>query len=287
MDTARPQEPVKPYPYEAEEVQFANSGAGITLAGTLTLPPGKGKFPVVILIAGGGSNNRDEEIFQHRPFLVIADALTRRGVAVLRYDCRGIGQSTGDFGKATTADLATDVEAAIAYLRTRKEINAHRMGLIEHGEGAILAPMVAARRGDVRFIVLLAGQGLRGKEVQLQRQQLMAQAGDSLGQDSMRHRPADYLAYDPDSALEQVRCPVLAMAGAKDLEVAPEDNLVAIGRALEKGGNRHFEVKEFPGLNHYFQECTTGLLPEVASIKETFSPVALGYLTDWAWKQAK
>ncbi len=147
----RPQEPAKPYPYPTEEVRFENKGAGVMLAGTLTLPSGKGPFPAVVLITGSGPQNRDEELLGHKPFLVIADALTRRGIAVLRYDDRGTAQSTGDFGKATTADLATDGEAAVVWLKTRKEINARRIGLIGHSEGGIIAPMVASRDKNIRL----------------------------------------------------------------------------------------------------------------------------------------
>jgi pimeloyl-ACP methyl ester carboxylesterase len=343
---ARPQTPVKPYPYTEEDVRFENKGAGVTLAGTLTLPPGKGTFPVVVLITGSGPQDRNETLMGHKSFLVIADALTRRGIAVLRYDDRGTAQSTGDFSKGTSADFATDVEAAVAYLKTRKEINTRRMGLIGHSEGGLIAPMVAARNKDIRFIVLLAGPGVRGEEIILSQQQLIMQAsawnkvtqdllevnrgamdivvGDTLRLehlDTLKKQLAVYfeqkltqfpelkasgpqgtkgaidgittpwmayfLAYDPAPALEQLHCPVLAMAGSKDLQVSPEENLVAIGRASEKGGNKRLEVKEFPDLNHLFQECKTGLPSEYGTIEQTFSPAALEYLGNWVVKQVK
>jgi pimeloyl-ACP methyl ester carboxylesterase len=342
----RPQEPKKPYPYTEEEVTIENKSARVTLAGTLTLPSGSGRFPVAVLITGSGPQNRDEEILGHKPFLVIADALTRAGIAVLRYDDRGVAKSTGKFTGATTADFATDAEAAVAWLRTRKDINPKRIGLIGHSEGGLIAPMVAARDRNIRFIVLLAGPGLRGEEVILSQQQLIAQATgswnkttqdmvefnrgamDIVVQDSARMRHRDsileqgkvyfaqkaatypalspdspsgkqalaqltepwfmyFISYDPAPAMEQVRCPVLAMNGAKDVQVAPEENLVAIGRALQKGGNKHFEVKEFPDLNHLFQECKTGAPSEYGQIEQTFSPAALEFLTNWVVKQAK
>lgn len=156
----RPQEPQKPYPYVEEEVTFENAKDKITLAGILTLPQGKGPFPAVILISGSGPQNRDEELFGHKPFLVLSDYLTRRGVAVLRFDDRGTGKSTGNFNDATTADFASDVMAALAYLKTRKEIDHGRTGLIGHSEGGMVAPMVASRSKKVAFIVLLAGPGI-------------------------------------------------------------------------------------------------------------------------------
>jgi fermentation-respiration switch protein FrsA (DUF1100 family) len=163
----RPQEPVKPYPYYSQDVSFKNNKADVTLAGTLTLPQKEGIYPAVILITGSGPQNRDEEILGHKPFLVISDYLTRNGIAVLRYDDRGTAQSTGDFKAATTADFATDVESAISYLKTRKEINSKKIGLIGHSEGGIIAPMVASKSKDVDFIVLLAGQGLSGDKLML------------------------------------------------------------------------------------------------------------------------
>jgi len=163
----RPQEPKAPFPYYSEEVVFKNDKADITLAGTLTLPKKEGKFPVVILITGSGPQDRNEELMGHKPFLVIADYFTKKGIAVLRYDDRGFGKSTGNFKTATSNDFALDVESAVAYLKTRKEIDKNKIGLIGHSEGGIIAPMVAAKSKDVDFIVLLAGTGIPGDELLL------------------------------------------------------------------------------------------------------------------------
>lgn len=173
---ARPQEPKKPYPYYSEDITFENKEAKITLAGTLTLPKENGLFPVVILISGSGPQNRDEELLGHKPFLVLSDFLTRNGIAVLRYDDRGTAQSEGDFKAATSADFATDVESAIEYLKTRKEIDKKQIGLIGHSEGGIIAPMVANKSKDVAFIVLLAGTGLPGDQILLSQQRLIGKA---------------------------------------------------------------------------------------------------------------
>lgn len=169
----KPQEPTLPYPYVSEEVSFVNPIGGHALSGTLTLPKADGRFPCAILITGSGPQNRDEELMGHKPFLVLSDYLTRQGIAVLRYDDRGVGKSGGDFASATTGDLATDVEAAIAYLRTRNDIIS--IGLIGHSEGGIIAPMVASRNKEtVAFVVLLAGTGIRGKELLLLQSQLIS-----------------------------------------------------------------------------------------------------------------
>ena len=172
----RPQEPIKPYPYYSEDVVFENTKANISLSGTLTLPKINGVFPVVILITGSGPQNRNEELLGHKPFLIISDYLTRNGIGVLRYDDRGIGQSTGDFKTATSADFATDVESAIAYLKTRKEIKKNKIGLIGHSEGGLIAPIVASKSKDVNFIVLLAGTGIQGDKLLLLQQELIAKA---------------------------------------------------------------------------------------------------------------
>lgn len=170
----RPQEPQPPFPYHVEEVFFQNPKAGIRLAGTLTMPQRQGFFPAVVMITGSGPQNRDEEIFGHKPFKVIADHLTRHGIAVLRFDDRGVAQSEGDFASATSYDFATDVEAAVNYLRTRPEINRTRIGLIGHSEGGIIAPIVASQIPDrIGFIVLMAGTGFRGDVLLLEQQRLI------------------------------------------------------------------------------------------------------------------
>jgi uncharacterized protein len=165
LELKRPQNPVKPYPYRDEEVSYTNPQQNVTLAATITIPQGKGPFPAALLITGSGPQDRDESILGHKPFLVLSDYLTRHGIAVLRADDRGIPKSTGTFATATTADFATDVEAGVAYLKTRPEINSRKIGLIGHSEGGVIAPMVAARNKDVAFIVMMAGTGVPGDQV--------------------------------------------------------------------------------------------------------------------------
>jgi len=343
----RSQDPIQPYPYYSEEVTFPNNKAGITLAGTLTMPGKEGKYPAVILITGSGPQNRDEELMGHKPFLVLSDYLTRQGIAVLRYDDRGVGQSKGNFKSATTVDFASDVENAIAYLKTRKEIKTNKIGLVGHSEGGIIAPIVASQSKGVNFIVLLAGTGIRGDKLLLLQQEFLAKAAgipeneiqksreinsksfeivinsvniDTLKADlrkflaeAMKNYP-DYakpkgmtdddfislqvnqitspwmlyfIKYDPALALEKVKCPVLAINGDKDLQVPSKVNLPAIEMALKKGGNKQVTTKEFPGLNHLFQECKTGSPSEYAGIDQTFSPVAMDFVAKWILSKTK
>lgn len=161
----RPQNPEKPYPYDDEEVAYRNENAAIELAGTLTTPRGDGPFPAVIIISGSGAQDRDGTVFSHKPYLVLADYLTRRGIAVLRVDDRGVGGSGGKTSQSTSQDFAGDVLAGINFLKTHPKITSSNIGLIGHSEGGIVAPMVAAKSKDVAFIVLMAGTGLTGEEI--------------------------------------------------------------------------------------------------------------------------
>jgi uncharacterized protein len=328
LELKRPQNPVRPLPYREEEVSFENKVQGDTLAGTLTIPQGKGPFTAVLLITGSGPQDRDESLMGHKPFLVLSDWLTRNAIEVLRVDDRGVGKSTGVFGTATTADFATDVEAGVAFLKTRPEVNPKKIGLIGHSEGGVIAPMVAARNPDVGFIVMLAGSGVPGDQILVEQRTLIAEAGGMSKEEAekdaveeravlalvvkekdspelekdLRQKLAEYvkdpelgaqvqvltspwfryfLAYDPGPALGQVKCPVLALNGEKDLQVPPKQNLAAIRKALEDGGNKNFEVVELPGLNHLFQTAKTGSPAEYGAIEETMSPVALEKMSGW------
>lgn len=172
---SRPQEPKPPFPYESQDVSF-ESAPGVKLAGTLTIPPGAGPFPAVALVTGSGPQNRNEELVGHKPFLVIADYLARHGIATLRYDDRGIAQSTGSFAAATSADFANDAEAAVRFLHSQPKISHDHIGLMGHSEGGMIAPIVAARSKDLAFIVLLAGPGIAGDSILLLQQALIADA---------------------------------------------------------------------------------------------------------------
>ena len=173
---ARPQDPKPPFDYRVEEVSFVNEKEGNTLTGTLTIPAGKGPFPALVLVSGSGQQNRDEELMNHRPFWVIADYCARHGVAVLRYDDRGVGGSTGEVESATSLDFSYDAEAAFDFLRNRKEINASRIGILGHSEGGIINFMVAARRPEVTFLVSLAGPAVKGIEVLKEQQKAVLRA---------------------------------------------------------------------------------------------------------------
>ena len=171
---AMAEEPPEPLPYAEEEVTFHN--AGITLAGTLTLPESGAPHPAVVMITGSGPQNRDEELFGFKPFHMIADHLTRNGVAVLRYDDRGVGGSTGSVSEATTEDFARDVLAAVDFLKNRSDIDPERIGLIGHSEGGIVAPLASSMSDDVAFMVLVAGTSVSGAEILMEQGALIMRA---------------------------------------------------------------------------------------------------------------
>jgi len=191
----RYQEPEKPYPYISEDIKFENTKAGIRLAGTLTLPKKEGKFPAVILISGSGAQNRNEELLGHKPFLIISDYLTRKGIAVLRFDDRGTAKSEGDFKSATSEDFADDVEAALNYLLSRKEIDQKNIGLIGHSEGGLIAPMLAAKNNQIAFIVMLAGPGIPGDKLLLLQSQLIGKVNGANDKELKKSRKLNKKIY--------------------------------------------------------------------------------------------
>lgn len=176
LERRRPQNPVKPYPYREEEVIYKNPAANLELAATLTIPEGKGPFPAVLLLSGSGPHDRDESLMGHKPFLVLADYLTRKGIVVLRADKRGVGKSGGNYSQAVMADFASDAEAGVAYLKTRLEVDRHKIGLVGHSEGGVEAPMAAAHNPDAAFVVMMAGMGVPGDQLLPEQMTLIEQA---------------------------------------------------------------------------------------------------------------
>jgi pimeloyl-ACP methyl ester carboxylesterase len=195
LELRRPQNPVKPYSYREEVVSFSPTGGSATLVGTLTLPPGPGPFPAAILVGGSGPMDRDETVAGHKPFLVLADLLTRKGVIVLRYDKRGIAQSTGKYADATMEDFAQDAQSAFQFLKSRKEVDAKRLGLIGHSEGGILASLLTTRSNEISWLVLLATPAATGEKTLLRQSELIARAGGLPEEQITRSLEFDRKAY--------------------------------------------------------------------------------------------
>ena len=235
----RPQTPKPPYPYTTEEVTFQNQKAGATLAGTLTIPAGGAKT-VLIMVTGSGAQNRDEEVFNHKPFAVIADRLARAGIATLRYDDRATGKSDG--GKnpdVTTKDFAEDALAGIEWLRAQKRFK--KIGIIGHSEGGTIAFMLGAQKA-VDFIVSLAGTSVKGDSVLLAQTKAIggAQVKD-LSIEQLRNLPEMqnpwvkwFVDYNPQVDIAKIKCPVMALNGSKDPQVIATQNLPALRRTLPR-----------------------------------------------------
>ena len=296
-EVKRPQMPQPPYPYETEEVTFKNEKDSATLAGTLTWPVGydkktKKKPVVVLFVTGSGQENRDEEIFGHKPFFVIADYLARQGIASLRYDDRATGQSVGgDVVNATSEDFARDAEAGLDFLRNMKTFS--KVGIIGHSEGGLIAFILGAQK-KTDFIVSLAGPGVKGDTLSVVQSNRMLELSGvdpqltvkmtvkKLRQDPQFQKLRWYqwfFDYDPSDNIRKTRCPVFALNGDHDCQVISSQNLTAIKQLLPK--SKKNLIKEYPGLNHLFQHCTTGLLTEYGQIEETISPEVLSDIAAW------
>lgn len=235
LSKERPQEPKAPYPYDEEEVKYSNPAADVILAGTLTLPRSDKPSPAVLLIAGSGPNDRDETIFGHKPFLVLADHLTKQGFAVLRVDKRGVGQSTGNYDISTTEDFADDVLAGIQYLKTRKEVDAEQIGLIGHSEGGLIAPMVAVKSNDVAFIVLMGGAGVTGATTLYEREAQLSRAMGATEEqirDQLDFQNQVLSVLINESDLEKA-AELLREIAAKQLDSLPEKERQTSAEAIE------------------------------------------------------
>ena len=311
----RPQTPVPPFPYKEESVSFTN--AGYTFNGTLTLPENYTKqTPVVLMVTGSGQQNRDEELFEHKPFAVIADALARQGIASLRYDDRGWGDKSVNFANFTTDDFRQDAAATLPLLRKRF----NKVGILGHSEGGTIAMMLAAE-GKVDFIVSLAGMAISGKEtLVMQNRQAMSSIGlpkdivdsycatisnilneiangkktseitidgvpDNLKpilKKSLEQANSPYIRHfitvDASKQLSKIKCPVLALNGTEDTQV----DCAANTTLLEKGLiNSKHTIKKIEGVNHLFQHCTTGNVVEYQQIEETIASEVLEIIYSW------
>jgi uncharacterized protein len=327
------QEPVRPFPYSETDVSFENKIDKIKLAGTLTMPANASNCAAVILVTGSGPQNRDEELLGHKPFLVLSDYLTRRGIAVFRYDDRGVGKSEGKFASATTADFASDAASAIDFLKTQKGINPAKIGIAGHSEGGIVSAIIAATRKDLAFGIMLAGPGLKGSDLLLLQIEAISKAAglpddkivknlktqqsifdlirkntdnenaiqaivkqvksDKAGEFSMQDSAKlvqetkamvspwyrYFLDLNPADYLTKITCPLLVLNGEKDLQVPYAANFKAIKQALPKKNQTSFV--SFPGLNHLFQSCNTGLPSEYASNEETMNEEVMKTIAEW------
>lgn len=288
----RPQEPDEPFGYQRKEIAIYNAKDAVWLGATLTFPvdyTSEKDCPAVVMVSGSGAQDRDEKIFDHKPFLVIADYLAKRGIATLRYDDRGVGKSTGNPQLCTTDDFTEDAKAAIHHLKQHYAFK--KVGVIGHSEGGTIAFKLAAAH-QVDFMVSMAGPGIKGdtllteqinamnklagQPANLTVEQMKIKLGTQLENPWMKW----FLEYDPASTIASVKIPVMAVNGSKDVQVIAKSNLEAIKKWL-KNKNPQNLIKEYPDLNHLFQHCNTGLPTEYYSIEETISPQVMRDIADW------
>ena len=292
-EVKRPQEPKPPFPYETEEVTFKNEADGATLAGTITWPVGydknaKKKPMVLLFVSGSGQQNRDEELMSHKPFLVIADYLARNGIATLRYDDRATGKSTGgDVKNATSENFARDAAAGIEFLRSKKAFS--KVGILGHSEGGTIAFMLGGQK-KVDFIVSLAGPAVKGDTLlAAQSNRILGLSGQHATMTTEKYRQTAanmkmpwldwFNDYNPSENIRKTRCPVFALNGDRDCQVISSLCLPALKELLPS--SKKNLIKEYPGLNHLFQHCTTGLPNEYGQIEETISPEVLSDISTW------
>ncbi len=216
------------HPYVERDVQFSNPVGHVQLAGTLSVPSGKGPFPSVVLISGTGQNTRDEDVWGHKVFLVLADAFARQGIAVLRYDKRGVGGSTGNYNAATTVDFTSDAEAAITWLKTQPEIDPHRAGVLGHSEGGIIAPAVAAKQKSVAFVVMIAGPTIRGDKLFVLQSAMTAKTYGAPDSYIAKRKIFDQTLYDaiiaaPTEIVALARAKAIVLQGVADKVVDPDE----------------------------------------------------------------
>lgn len=288
----RPQEPFPPFDYQTQEICFTNKNANAVFSGTLTYPKEYSKekrIPVVLMITGSGPQDRNEEIFKHKPFLVIADYLAKNGIASLRYDDRGVSKSTGERSGCTSQDYADDADSGLQWLKDCGKFG--KIGVLGHSEGGLIAFMLGAE-SKVDFIISMAGPGIKGDTLLAEQQnaalKLYGQPANRTVESvraEVSMNPKDswlnyFIDYDPTSTISQIKIPVMAINGSNDMQVISTSNLNAIKKELIKKNKKNV-FKEYIGLNHLFQHCQINNSLDYYNIEETCSEEVLQDIVDW------
>lgn len=333
---SRKQDVFPPYDYLEQQVSFRNPKGNASLAGTLTYPEGGGPFPAVVLVNGSGQQNRDSEVFGHRPFKILADHLSKNGFAVLRYDDRGIGGSKGEVNLATTIDFASDADAAVDFLSKQNTVKLGKIGIVGHSEGALIAEIVAAENDKVDYVALLSGPVIKGDSLlilqsyalgkasglsesvlnenkisnrriydillrdetpqelsgMLEKELVRQNRGNPLTSDmKIKLSPMlipwfrTFLRIDPAYYLKQLRVPILASFGGKDVQVPANENIYALQHL--RLNTTDVTIKDYPNLNHLFQQAETGKIEEYFENSESFNEQLMDDLTHWLKLKAR
>jgi len=333
---SRKQDVFPPYDYLEQQVSFRNPKGNASLAGTLTYPKGGGPFPAVVLVNGSGQQNRDSEVFGHRPFKILADHLSKNGFAVLRYDDRGIGGSKGEVNLATTIDFASDADAAVDFLSKQNTVKLGKIGIVGHSEGALIAEIVAAENDKVDYVALLSGPVIKGDSLlilqsyalgkasglsesvlnenkisnrriynillrdetpqelsgMLEKELVRQNRGNPLTSDmKIKLSPMlipwfrTFLRIDPAYYLKQLRVPIFASFGGKDVQVPASENIYALQHL--RLNTTDVTIKDYPNLNHLFQQAETGKIEEYFENSESFNEQLMDDLTHWLKLKAR
>ncbi|VTR32341.1 alpha/beta hydrolase family protein [Sphingobacterium thalpophilum] len=333
---SRKQDVFPPYDYLEQQVSFRNPKGNASLAGTLTYPKGGGPFPAVVLVNGSGQQNRDSEVFGHRPFKILADHLSKNGFAVLRYDDRGIGGSKGEVNLATTIDFASDADAAVDFLSKQNTVKLGKIGIVGHSEGALIAEIVAAENDKVDYVALLSGPVIKGDSLlilqsyalgkasglsesvlnenkisnrriynillrdetpqelsgMLEKELVRQNRGNPLTSDmKIKLSPMlipwfrTFLRIDPAYYLKQLRVPIFASFGGKDVQVPANENIYALQHL--RLNTTDVTIKDYPNLNHLFQQAETGKIEEYFENSESFNEQLMDDLTHWLKLKAR
>lgn len=333
---SRKQDVFPPYDYLEQQVSFRNPKGNASLAGTLTYPEGGGPFPAVVLVNGSGQQNRDSEVFGHRPFKILADHLSKNGFAVLRYDDRGIGGSKGEVNLATTIDFASDADAAVDFLSKQNTVKLGKIGIVGHSEGALIAEIVAAENDKVDYVALLSGPVIKGDSLlilqsyalgkasglsesvlnenkisnrriydillrdetpqelsgMLEKELVRQNRGNPLTSDmKIKLSPMlipwfrTFLRIDPAYYLKQLRVPIFASFGGKDVQVPANENIYALQHL--RLNTTDVTIKDYPNLNHLFQQAETGKIEEYFENSESFNEQLMDDLTHWLKLKAR
>lgn len=333
---SRKQDVFPPYDYLEQQVSFRNPKGNASLAGTLTYPKGGGPFPAVVLVNGSGQQNRDSEVFGHRPFKILADHLSKNGFAVLRYDDRGIGGSKGEVNLATTIDFASDADAVVDFLSKQNTVKLGKIGIVGHSEGALIAEIVAAENDKVDYVALLSGPVIKGDSLlilqsyalgkasglsesvlnenkisnrriydillrdetpqelsgMLEKELVRQNRGNPLTSDmKIKLSPMlipwfrTFLRIDPAYYLKQLRVPIFASFGGKDVQVPANENIYALQHL--RLNTTDVTIKDYPNLNHLFQQAETGKIEEYFENSESFNEQLMDDLTHWLKLKAR
>ncbi len=293
----RPQTPQRPFIYNEKELKFENPNCKYLFHGTLTYPKKEGKYPLVVLVSGSGCQNRDEELFAHKPFMIIADYLTKNGIAVFRYDDRGFGSTDTNMYKGTTKDFAMDTRCAIQMLKKQDCIDPNNIFVLGHSEGGMICQVLGKEGKDLRGLILMAAPFVSGKKILASQTETILRLNHADTHDietalnDIENAKYDtttisglwlnyFYHFEPSMYVSKIKTPMLILQGGMDMQVLADINLSALQKTISQR-THNFTIRQYPDLNHLFQHCNTGNPNEYMQIEETISEQVLKDIKDF------